>query len=98
MTQNVQVNVIPASKAEPFFDGAIHKHNSSISSLVKKRDAFCPFAPAVTIEAAAEYFEIEKGVEALYASMLFVTQVREPYRKRFPSITHVDGSARVGSP
>jgi carbamoyltransferase len=66
-----------------------------INSLVKKREAFRPFAPAVTAEAAADYFEIEKGDEALYASMLFVTQVREPYRDRFPSITHVDGSARV---
>jgi carbamoyltransferase len=66
-----------------------------INSLVKKREAFRPFAPAVTVEAAADYFEIEKGDEALYANMLFVTQVREPYRHQFPSITHVDGSARV---
>jgi carbamoyltransferase len=71
------------------------KMRDRINSLVKKREAFRPFAPAVTAEAAADYFEIEKGDEALYASMLFVTQVREPYRDRFPSITHVDGSARV---
>lgn len=66
-----------------------------INSLVKKREAFRPFAPAVTVEAAADYFEIERGDEPLYSSMLFVTQVREPYREQFPSVTHVDGSARV---
>lgn len=66
-----------------------------INALVKKREAFRPFAPAVTIEAASHYFEIEKGDEATYAYMLFVAQVREQYRQQFPSITHVDGSARV---
>jgi len=71
------------------------KMRDRINSLVKKREAFRPFAPAVTAEAAADYFEMDKGDEALYASMLFVTQVREPYRNQFPSITHVDGSARV---
>jgi carbamoyltransferase len=71
------------------------KMRDRINSLVKKREAFRPFAPAVTVEAAAEYFEIEGGDEPLYASMLFVTYVREPYRNQFPSITHVDGSARV---
>ena len=66
-----------------------------INSLVKKREAFRPFAPAVTAEAASHYFEIDKGDEAAYSFMLLVAQVRERYRPRFPSITHVDGSARV---
>ena len=66
-----------------------------INRLVKKREAFRPFAPAVTVEAASRYFEIANGEATLYAHMLFVTQVREQYRQHFPSITHVDGSARV---
>lgn len=66
-----------------------------INSLVKKREAFRPFAPAVTVEAASRYFEIDEGDESAYSHMLLVTQVREPYRQQFPSITHVDGSARV---
>jgi carbamoyltransferase len=66
-----------------------------INRLVKKREAFRPFAPAVTVEAASHYFEIEKGDEATFSYMLFVTQVREQYRQHFPSLTHVDGSARV---
>jgi carbamoyltransferase len=66
-----------------------------INRMVKKREEFRPFAPAVTSEAAAQIFEIAAGDEALYAHMLFVTQVRPAYRERLPAITHVDGSARV---
>lgn len=66
-----------------------------INQLVKKREEFRPFAPAVTAEAAVEYFEIRAGEEATFAHMLFVTQVREQFRHRLPAITHVDGSARM---
>ncbi len=68
---------------------------SHINKLVKKREGFRPFAPAVTMEAAPRFFEIIKGEEALYAYMLFTTQVRKAYREQLPAITHVDGSARV---
>ncbi len=66
-----------------------------INALVKKREWFRPFAPAVTVEAASQYFEINEGDDAAYSFMLLVTQVREDYRKLLPAITHVDGSARV---
>ena len=66
-----------------------------INSLVKKREAFRPFAPAITVEGASKYFDIVEGDERDYAHMLYVTQVRQEYRETFPAITHVDGSARV---
>ncbi|HEY5910147.1 MAG TPA: carbamoyltransferase C-terminal domain-containing protein [Verrucomicrobiae bacterium] len=66
-----------------------------INGLVKKREGFRPFAPVVTAEAAAEYFDIAPGDEETFAHMLYVTQVRAPYREKLPAITHVDGSARV---
>jgi carbamoyltransferase len=66
-----------------------------INALVKMREWFRPFAPAVTVEAASQFFEIKKGDEAAYSYMLLVTQVRDAYRDRLPAITHVDGSARV---
>jgi predicted NodU family carbamoyl transferase len=34
-----------------------------INRLVKRREAFRPFAPVVTAEAASRYFEIEEGDE-----------------------------------
>jgi carbamoyltransferase len=66
-----------------------------INQLVKKREEFRPFAPAVPAEAAAQYFDMREGEESTFAHMLFVTQVRKPYQKQLPAITHVDGSARV---
>ncbi len=68
---------------------------SRINHLVKKREEFRPFAPAVTAETAARYFDISEGEEPTYAHMLFVTQVRKRYQHQLPAITHVDGSARV---
>lgn len=58
---------------------------------VKKREAFRPFAPSVLEEKAAEYFETD--VASPY--MLFVRNVRDDRRKEIPSVTHVDGTARL---
>jgi carbamoyltransferase len=66
-----------------------------INRLVKQREDFRPFAPAVTVEAATKYFDIDPGDEPLYAHMLYVTQVRPAFRPHLQAITHVDGSARV---
>jgi carbamoyltransferase len=66
-----------------------------INALVKKREAFRPFAPVVTAEAASRFFEIERGDEETFAHMLFVTPVRPQFREQLPAITHVDGSARA---
>ncbi len=66
-----------------------------VNALIKKREGFRPFAPAVTAEAASRYFEIEPGDEHVYAHMLLVAPVRPEYRDAIPAVTHVDGSARV---
>lgn len=66
-----------------------------LNMLIKKREDFRPFAPAVTAEDAAGFFELEDGDESLHAYMLFVTQVRPQYQHLLPAITHVDGSARI---
>ncbi|SFD53305.1 carbamoyltransferase family protein [Streptomyces aidingensis] len=76
-------------------DPAAPGMRAHLNAVVKQREEFRPFAPAVAAEEAGEYFEIEPGRERLYRHMLFVTQVREKYRDRLPAITHVDGSARV---
>ena len=66
-----------------------------INSLVKKREAFRPFAPVVTKEGASRFFDIAPGDEDTFAHMLYVMPVRPPVRDKLPAITHVDGSARV---
>ena len=66
-----------------------------VNTLVKKREGFRPFAPAVLAESATKFFDIEPGTEETFAHMLFVASVRQPYRSALPAITHIDGSARV---
>ena len=60
-----------------------------INSLVKKREAFRPFAPAVAAERCAEFFDLA-GPSPF---MLDTAQVRDG--AALPAITHVDGSARI---
>jgi carbamoyltransferase len=66
-----------------------------LNAIVKQREEFRPFAPAVLAEEAGKYFEITPGTERIFEHMLFVANVREEYRGRLPAITHVDGSARL---
>jgi carbamoyltransferase len=60
-----------------------------LNQRVKGREAFRPFAPAVTQEAAADWFELD-GPSPM---MLRVVPVRRG--ALLPAVTHVDGSARV---
>jgi carbamoyltransferase len=60
-----------------------------INAMVKMREAFRPFAPAVLEEKAASHFDIDHASPF----MLETCQVRSPFR--MPAITHVDNSARL---
>jgi carbamoyltransferase len=64
-----------------------------INAMVKMREAFRPFAPAVTLEEASRWFEMEEGLELPY--MIAIVDVREEHRAALPAITHVNGTARV---
>ena len=64
-----------------------------INAMVKMREAFRPFAPAVTIEQAHEYFEVAPMTELPY--MIVIGNVRQEFRECLPAVTHVDGSARI---
>ena len=64
-----------------------------INAMVKMREAFRPFAPAVSCEQVQDWFEIPSGTELPF--MIMTVDVRDEYRASLPAITHVDGSARV---
>jgi carbamoyltransferase len=64
-----------------------------VNAMVKMREAFRPFAPAIAIEEAAQWFEVEKGTELPY--MITIVDVRNEYRSQLPAITHVNGTARL---
>lgn len=64
-----------------------------INAMVKMREAFRPFAPAVSLEQVQDWFEVPKGFELPY--MIMTADVRPEHRAALPAITHVNGSARV---
>jgi carbamoyltransferase len=64
-----------------------------INAMVKMREAFRPFAPAVSIEEVDRWFEVPPRTALPY--MIATVMVRPDYRSALPAITHIDGSARV---
>ncbi|MGI9184288.1 MAG: carbamoyltransferase family protein [Solirubrobacteraceae bacterium] len=64
-----------------------------VNSLVKLREAFRPFAPAVTVEQVTDWFEVAPETELPYMNVNVT--VRAEHRAGLAAVTHVDGSARV---
>jgi carbamoyltransferase len=64
-----------------------------INAMVKMREAFRPFAPAVSVEEAHYWFDVPPLAELPY--MIMTVNVREQFRNALPAITHVNGSARL---
>ncbi len=62
-----------------------------LNAKVKHREGFRPFAPAVLLEKAPEWFEMDRPSPW----MLFVERVQADKRDKIPAVTHVDGTARV---
>jgi len=66
-----------------------------LNEIIKQREEFRPFAPAVLAEDATAFFDIDDAWLPAYRHMLVTAPVREKYRAVLPAVTHVDGSARV---
>jgi carbamoyltransferase len=66
-----------------------HGMRDRINALVKQREAFRPFAPAILVGKTGEHFDLDHPSPF----MLETCQVRSTLD--LPAITHVDGSARV---
>ncbi|MGH8640198.1 MAG: carbamoyltransferase family protein [Burkholderiales bacterium] len=62
-----------------------------LNAKVKNREPFRPFAPAVLIERAAEFFEIDQPDPF----MTLAPRVRPENRHRIPAAMHVDGTGRI---
>lgn len=62
-----------------------------LNRVVKKREGFRPFAPIVKKSAMTKYFEYPQDVPYMNQ----VVKVKKEFHKELPSITHVDGSARI---
>ena len=66
------------------------KNKDVVNIKIKFRESFRPFAPTVLEERVSDWFELDQPSPY----MLLVAQVRED-RRTIPSVTHVDGSARI---
>ena len=66
------------------------ENRDRVNLKIKFREGFRPFAPSVLAERCNEYFELDEPSPF----MLLVAQVR-PDKRVIPSVTHVDGSARI---
>ena len=62
-----------------------------LNSRVKHREEFRPFAPTVAQEDQFTYFDLKATSEY----MLLAPIVKDEYRAKLPSVTHVDNTARV---
>jgi carbamoyltransferase len=62
-----------------------------LNAKVKQREPFRPFAPAVLVERAAEFFEIDQPDPF----MTLAPRVRPESRDRIPAAVHVDGTGRI---
>jgi carbamoyltransferase len=63
----------------------------TLNAKVKKREPFRPFAPAVLIERASEFFEIDQPDPF----MTLAPRVRAAKRAAIPAAVHVDGTGRI---
>ncbi|MGH9466715.1 MAG: carbamoyltransferase family protein [Terriglobales bacterium] len=64
-----------------------------INAMVKKREAFRPFAPACSEETAPHWFAIAPGTALPY--MVRAVDVRPEHRAALPAVTHINGTARL---
>jgi len=65
-----------------------------INAMVKKREAYRPFAPSIMQEYLNEYYIVPHGYKE-FPFMNFVLKTVEDKQKLLGAVTHVDGTARV---
>ena len=67
-----------------------------VNAKIKFREPYRPFAPSVLAEHAETYFDFPNAAQHFPARyMQYVVPVKDSYRTSLPSITHVDGTARL---
>jgi carbamoyltransferase len=74
-------------------DPRIATMRDRVNEMVKKREGFRPFAPAVLVEEASRWFDVDPSAEVPF--MTTVVQGAPNNCQELPAVTHVDGSARV---
>lgn len=67
-----------------------------VNTKIKFREPYRPFAPAVLVEKASDFFDLPDPAAHYPARfMLYVVDVKQENRDLIPAITHVDGTGRI---
>jgi carbamoyltransferase len=75
-------------------DPRLPEAKDTLNRRVKMREPFRPFAPAVLLEEASNWFEFD-GTPSESPFMLRVVEVKTEKRNAVPAIVHVDGTGRL---
>jgi carbamoyltransferase len=65
-----------------------------INAMVKKREAYRPFAPSILEEYVEDYYDLPFKTRQ-FPYMIFVVKVKEDKQEILGAVTHVDGTARI---
>ena len=76
-------------------DPRTHAMKDTVNIRIKFREAFRPFAPAVTEEAVDDWFELAEAARDPARYMMVAVPVRPDKQDQIPATVHVDGTARV---
>ena len=66
-----------------------------INSIIKMREDFRPFAPAILEESVEQYFEIPSNGQKKFPFMTFLLNTKEQFKSVLGAVVHADGTARV---
>lgn len=70
-----------------------------LNERVKYREAIRPLAPMATLEAAHEYFDLQRGASDgdynAYNYMVLTAQSKPHARAKIPAVIHADGTGRI---
>ena len=65
----------------------------TVNAVVKYREHFRPFAPAILEEKAADYFEMPRNVRVPYMEQVYA--IKPDKRDKVAAVTHQDGTGRL---
>ena len=66
-----------------------------LNAKVKHRELFRPFAPAICLEDAPQFFDCDWPIPEPTDYVLMVYPIKEQARAKIPAVTHIDGSGRL---
>ena len=64
-----------------------------VNAMVKMRESFRPFAPAVSLEEVDRWFDVPPMTRLPY--MTTIVNVREEFASQLPAVTHINRTARI---